>query len=269
MIRQAVVAGQFYPGSASALEKEVRGYLSRAPVVRSEPTILAMAPHAGYIYSGEVAGITLGQANLADTILLLGPNHTGMGVPLSVWNRGQWLTPMGAMEIDEGLADALIAADSRLTADRAAHVQEHSLEVMLPFLCAIKDSFTGVPLAVAEHKLSELSGVAKNISKVLKSWSSPVSMVVSSDMSHYVSHDRAKELDSMALSPVLELDPVGLYSTVRERGISMCGVLPMTLGLLVALEMGAKKAELAAYATSGDASGDYSKVVGYAGVLVS
>ncbi|MBI4806180.1 MAG: AmmeMemoRadiSam system protein B [Desulfovibrio sp.] len=270
MIRQAVVAGQFYPSSASALEKEVRRCLSRAPAVRTEPTILAMAPHAGYVYSGEVAGITLGQANLTDTILLLGPNHTGMGTPLSVWNRGQWLTPMGAMDIDEALADALIAADSRLTADRAAHVQEHSLEVMLPFLCAIKGGgFKGVPVAVAEHKLSELSGVAKNISKVLASWPGPVSMVVSSDMSHYVSHERAKELDSMALSPVLELDPVGLYSTVREAGISMCGVLPMTLGLLIALEMGAKKAELAAYATSGDASGDYSKVVGYAGVLVS
>jgi len=269
MIRQAVVAGQFYPGSASALEKEVRHYLAQAPAVRPERTILAMAPHAGYVYSGKVAGITLGQANLADTILLLGPNHTGMGAPLSVWNRGQWITPMCAMDIDENLAEALIAADSRLTADTAAHVQEHSLEVLLPFLCAIKGSFTGVPLAVAEHKLSELSGVARNVSKIVKSWPSPVSIVVSSDMSHYVSHDRAKELDSLALGPVLELDPVGLYSTVREKGISMCGVLPMTLGLLIALELGAKKAELAAYATSGDVSGDFSKVVGYAGVLVS
>lgn len=269
MIRQPVVAGQFYPGSAAALERDVRKYLAAAPAQRTEATILAMVPHAGYVYSGGVAGVTLGQANLADTILLLGPNHTGMGAPLAVWSSGQWLTPMGAMDIDEELAQALLAADRRLAADELAHVQEHSLEVLLPFLYAIKGPFKGVPVSVSEHRLSELSGLARNVAKVLKSWPRPVSMVVSSDMSHFVTHDRAKELDSQALGAALEIDPAGLYSVVREMGISMCGVLPMTLGLMIALEMGAGKAELAAYATSGDVSGDYGRVVGYAGVLIS
>ena len=269
MVRQPVVAGQFYPGTASVLKSEVISYLAKAPVRKTDPTILAMAPHAGYVYSGEVAGITLGQANLADTILLLGPNHTGMGAALSVWNRGQWLTPLCSMNIDENLADALTGAEPRLIPDEMAHIQEHSLEVMVPFLCAMKGSFKGVPVAVSEHRLSELSGAARAMATVLKTWPEPVSIVVSSDMSHYVSHEKAKELDSLALSAVLKLDPVGLYSVVRDTGISMCGVLPMTLGLMIALELGAKHAELAAYATSGDVSGDFARVVGYAGVLIS
>ncbi len=269
MIRQPVVAGQFYPGSAQDLQKEVGTYLSGAPASRQERTLLAMAPHAGYVYSGEVAGMTLGQANLAGSLLLLGPNHTGMGRPLSVWTRGQWLTPLGPADIDENLADALTAADHRLEPDHAAHLQEHSLEVMLPFLQVKNPGFKFVPVAVSEPRLSELSGVARSLAAVLKDWPEPVSMVVSSDMSHYVPHEKAKELDSLALGAALRLDPVGLYSTVRELGISMCGVLPMTLALMTALELGATNAELAAYSTSGDVSGDYARVVGYAGVLVS
>jgi len=269
MIRQPVVAGQFYPGSAAALDGEVRAYLAKAPEKGPDPTILAMVPHAGYVYSGEVTGVTLGQANLADTLLLLGPNHTGMGAALAVWDRGQWLTPLCPLAIDENLADALTAADPRLTPDQLAHVQEHSLEVLVPFLCAVKGVVKGVPMAVSEHRLSELAGVARSVAKVIKAWPAPVSLVVSSDMSHYVSSEKAKELDFLALGAALKLDPVGMYTIVRERGISMCGVLPMTLGLMIALELGARKAELAAYATSGDASGDYARVVGYAGVLVS
>lgn len=269
MIRQPVVSGQFYPGSSAALDREVKAMLGKAAPRDAQPTILAMVPHAGYVYSGEVAGRTLGRANLADDFLLLGPNHTGLGAPLAVWNRGQWLTPLCSLEIDEALADALIGSDARLSADQAAHAQEHSLEVVVPFLCALKPRVRGVPMAVAAHRLSELAGVARNMASVIKAWPEPLSIVVSSDMSHYISADRAKELDSLALSAILQMDPVGLYSTVREMGISMCGVLPMTLGLMIALELGASKAEVAAYANSGDASGDFDRVVGYAGVLVS
>lgn len=269
MIRKPVVAGQFYPDSAATLDREVRAMLAKAAPRSEQPTILAMVPHAGYVYSGEVAGRTLGQANLADNLLLLGPNHTGMGAPLSVWNRGQWLTPLCNLEIDEALADALLGADERLAADQAAHLQEHSLEVVLPFLCALKPRLRGVPLAVSAQRLPDLAGVARAMASVLKTWPEPVSMVVSSDMSHYVPADRARDLDSMALAAIREMDPVGLYSTVREMGISMCGVLPMTLGLMIALELGATTAEVPAYANSGDVSGDFDRVVGYAGVLVS
>jgi len=267
MNRNPVVAGQFYPGSRESLEREVAQYLAAATAKSPQPTILAMVPHAGYVYSGPVAGRTLGKANLADTILLLGPNHTGRGDPFSVWPSGQWLTPLCALSVDEPLAQALLAAGGGLTANLAAHDQEHSLEVQIPFLCAVKPGCAIVPVAVSEPRLSALTAAAKAMAAVLKAWPARVSILVSSDMSHYVSQSQAKRLDAMAIEAMLQLDPVGLYSTVREAGISMCGVLPMTLGLMIALELGATKAELAAYATSGDASGDYERVVGYAGVL--
>ena len=269
MTRNPIVAGRFYPGSRSALEREVRAYLTAGAPAVAEHTILAMAPHAGYVYSGGVAGFTLGRANLAETIVLLGPNHTGLGQPLAVWAEGAWLCPLGAMQVDSGLAEALLAAEPRLKADEEAHVQEHSLEVMVPFLCALNPGLTVVPMAVSEPSFSELSAAAKAMAEVLKAWPRPVSILVSSDMNHYLPQDQTKERDSLALEAVTRLDPEGLYQVVRQKGISMCGVLPMTMGLILAKELGATKAQVAAYATSGDVSGDYSQVVGYAGVLVS
>lgn len=226
MNRNPIVAGQFYPGAKAALEREVTQYLAAAPARALKPTILAMAPHAGYVYSGPVAGLTLGKANLADTILLLGPNHTGRGDPLSVWPSGQWLTPLCAMEVDEPLARALLASGAGLTANHAAHDQEHSLEVQVPFLCALKEQFTAVPVAVSDPRPSALATAAGAMAAVLKSWPVPVSILVSSDMSHYVSQEQAKRLDSMAIEAMLRLDPAALYDTVRKERISMCGVLP-------------------------------------------
>lgn len=269
MDRQPVVAGQFYTGSARALDSEVRGYLAAAqPPEADRPTLLAMVPHAGYMYSGEVAGLTLGQANLAKSILLLGPNHTGQGRSLAVWSEGRWLTPLGAAEVDAGLAASFLAADRHLVSDRAAHLQEHSLEVVVPFLQAKVPGFSMVPVAVSERNPETLLSVARALAGAIQAANRPVSVVVSSDMSHYVTHEQAKERDAMAVQAMLDLNPSGLYEVVRRHGISMCGVLPMTLGLALAKELGATRARLAAYATSGQASGDYRRVVGYAGILV-
>jgi len=270
MDRQPVVAGQFYPGSTRALDAEVRRFLSAAPAAPdAAPTLLAMVPHAGYVYSGGVAGQTLGQARLADTLLLLGPNHTGQGRALAVWPAGRWLTPLGALAVDEVLASRLLAGEPRLAADFAAHLQEHSLEVVLPFVQARNPRATFVPVAVSERSLPALEAVARGMAAAIREEGRPVSIVVSSDMSHYVTHEQAKERDGLALGPMLDLEPGRLYEVVRRYGISMCGVLPMTLGLFLARELGASAARLAAYATSGEASGDYRRVVGYAGVLVN
>jgi len=172
------------------------------------------------------------------------------------------------MAVDEPLAQALLKAHERLAHDESAHLREHSLEVLLPLLEAVQPGFRGVPVCVSEPSLNILGQVARGVAGVLREWPDRVSLVVSSDMSHFEEAGRAKELDSLALGAVLGLDPVGLYSVVRETGISMCGVLPMTLGLLIARELGAGRAELIAYANSGEVTGDFRKVVGYAGVLV-
>ena len=270
MDRRPVVAGQFYPGSARALDAEVRRYLDAAPAQPdAAPTLLAMVPHAGYVFSGGVAGLTLGQARLADTLLLLGPNHTGQGRALAVWPDGSWTTPLGPVPVDGELAAAFLAGESRLAADPAAHLQEHSLEVVLPFLQVLNPRVSIVPVAVAEHSLPALEAVARSLAAAILAAGRPVGVVVSSDMSHYVTHEQAKERDGLALQAMLDLEPARLYEVVRRHGISMCGVLPMTLGLALARALGATTARLAAYATSGQVSGDFRRVVGYAGVLVN
>jgi len=268
MDRPAIVAGQFYTAEPRALAAQVRAFLDQAGPANSEPTLLAMAPHAGYVYSGGVAGVALGRANLPATLLLLGPNHTGRGAALALWPDGAWRTPLGDVPVAEDLARALLLAEPRLAADYTAHVGEHSLEVMLPFLQVKNPGVRIVPVAVAEPGVETLLAVARGMAGVLAAWAEPVGIVVSSDMSHYISHQRAKERDALALERIAALDPAGLHATVRRHGISMCGVLPMTLGLAIAKELGATRAEVAAYATSGEVSGDYARVVGYAGALV-
>jgi MEMO1 family protein len=269
MDRQPVVAGQFYRADPGALMAEVRQYLALAPAKNGKPTILAMVPHAGYVYSGKVAGLTLGQADLSRSLLLLGPNHTGLGKPLAVWDQGAWLTPAGRLGVDPVLANDLLRADPRLEADPEAHRMEHSLEVLAPFLLALHSDAGVVPMSVSEPRFEVLEAVAGNLAAMLRNRPEPVSLVVSSDMSHYLPQRETKERDSLAIRAMLDLDPEGLLQVVRTQRISMCGVLPMTLGMLIARELGAREATLAAYATSGDASGDFSRVVGYAGILIS
>ncbi len=269
MNRTPVVAGQFYPGTTADLHHVVDQCLGLATTSEAKPTILAMVPHAGYVFSGPVCGKTLGEAKLHSTIVLLGPNHTGLGASLSLWGQGAWELPGTSVPVDTTLAGTLLAEIPELTADQDAHLQEHSLEVVLPFLHRQDSNVTVVPISVSEPNPSVLQAVGAAMGRALSAYERPVSIVVSSDMSHYVSHDEARELDSMALEQILALNPAGLNSVVRDKRITMCGVRPMTLGLSAALEMGAVKARLAGYATSGEASGDFEQVVGYAGVLVS
>ncbi len=266
MIRQPVVAGRFYDAQPDTLGQMVQGFLDKGTKPQ-QPTRLVMAPHAGYVYSGAVAGKTIGSAALADTMLLLGPNHSGRGAALSMWHDGAWVYPGGQAPIDEALANALLTAEPRLTPDRDAHVGEHSLEVLVPFVMASNPHCRIVPIAVAERSLPTLMDVAKHMAAVLREWEQPVSIVVSSDMSHYISHDEASTLDHKAIAQIEAMDPEGLYTTVRNNKISMCGVLPMTLGLSIAKELGIQAPALVEYATSGQVSGDYNQVVGYAGMV--
>jgi len=268
MLRQPVAAGRFYAREPEILRRDVAAFLAGAVPLGHEPTRLAMAPHAGYIYSGAVAGSTFGAANLAGSMVLLGPNHTGRGRPLAVWDAGGWNMPGGIVPVDAALAAALLTAETRLAADVVAHLGEHALEVQLPFLQARNPGCRIVPVVVSEPDPYVLQEVAESMAGVIRAWEKPVSIIVSSDMSHYVSQETARRLDALALARILALDPEGLYRVVHEMEISMCGVLPMVLGLFLARALGAHDAVLTAYATSGEVSGDYEHVVGYAGVLV-
>lgn len=266
MDRKPVVAGRFYPGTKQAWEAEVRSYIPLAPSPRK--ALLAMLPHAGYAYSGGVAGKTLSAVIPTETVLLLGPNHTGVGRPLALWPDGRWLLPGAHLEVDEKLAKSIFEAAPAIQTDHLAHLQEHSLEVLLPFLWAVRPQTRIVPLAVAEPRLDVLLDTARKLAGMLQKRTAPVLILVSSDMSHFVSAKQARELDGLALQAALERDPEKLYATVRDQRISMCGMLPMVLGLAAANVLGATQARLIAYATSGDVTGEYSQVVGYAGVVV-
>jgi AmmeMemoRadiSam system protein B len=246
----------------------VDGFLGRAEAGQEDQTLLAMVPHAGYVFSGGVCGKTLGAANLAPTVLLLGPNHTGRGERFALWPDGAWHIPGGSLPVNTGLAEALLDADPAVKADVSAHTGEHSIEVVLPFLHRLTPETTIVPVCISAPTLETLERVGKAMGRALRDFGAPVSIVVSSDMSHYVTANRAKAQDAKALERIEQLDPMGLYRTVREHNISMCGVMPMTLGLAAALEFGATRARVEAYATSGDVSRDFDRVVGYAGVIV-
>ena len=268
MDRHPIVAGRFYDEQSERLRDVVDGYLGQAEGRQEDRTLLAMVPHAGYVFSGAVCGKTLGAANLAPTVLLLGPNHTGRGERFALWADGAWNIPGGALPVDAGLAEALLDADPAIKADTSAHMNEHSIEVVLPFLHRLNPETTIVPVCISAPTLESLERVGKAMGRTLKDFGAPVSIVVSSDMSHYVTSEEARKMDGMALEPIMTLDPAALYDTVRSRHISMCGVLPMTTGLYAAMTLGATHAELVAYATSGEVSGDFEQVVGYAGVVV-
>ena len=266
MKRQPAVAGQFYHGSASKLRTEVERYVLRD--TKKEKVIGIISPHAGLMYSGHVAGAVYSSIEFPDTFMLIGPNHTGLGSSVSVMSSGTWDIPMRSFLIDDNLGKKLLAKVPLIKDDPIAHRFEHSLEVQLPFLAYFSDTVKILPISVMKASFKECEELGKGIAAVVKDSLTDVVIAASTDMSHYVSDEIARKLDGLAINKVLNLDPEGLYNIVRKESISMCGFVPATIMLYAAKELGAKEAKLIKYATSGEISGDYERVVGYAGVIV-
>lgn len=273
--RRPVTAGTFFPGT----DKELRAVLEHfyTQSVKADEKIhddatLIMVPHAGYVYSGATAAKTLRQTRLPRRIVLLGPCHQHRGAGLSLWPGDVWLTPLGETPVDMDFYRRLVDSGAGFAFAAAAHKQEHSLEVILPFLQARRADIAISPVAVSLSSPDGLRRAGEALAKAIHACAEadgerPL-MVVSSDMNHYLSQENTEKQDNMALAALSPRDPLALYKTVAENDITMCGVLPMTLGLFAARELGATEARLLAYATSGAVSGDFSRVVGYAGVLV-
>lgn len=264
-IRNPAVAGSFYPGSARELDRVVRS------VTRDEPDKVAamgiVVPHAGYVYSGGVAGEVFSRVKIPSRHLLFCPNHTGMGAEAAVMGKGAWRMPWGDVPIDEDLASRLTAASSLLREDSSAHRGEHSLEVQLPFLRRFRPDFRFVPIALGHLSLEDCTSLGEAAAGVLREEADPVLLIASSDMSHYLPDAAARLKDRKAIDAMLALDPEALYRIVRAERISMCGVIPATVVLFAARSLGAESARLVRYATSGDVSGNRDQVVGYAGLL--
>jgi hypothetical protein len=233
-----------------------------------EFTRAMVCPHAGLVYSGPVAGAVYSRVQLPDTLLLVGPNHTGLGPPLSVYAEGSWSMPNGAVSIDQRLATDLLERCPQALADTEAHRFEHCLEVQLPFLQYFRPEAAIVPVIMMSTELAVCRALGEAMAAVVLETARPVSIVASTDMSHYEPDAVARRKDRWAIDEILALDPVGLHRVVREKRISMCGFAPTVAVLFAALRLGAKQAKLVKYMTSGETTGDYHQVVGYAGVLI-
>jgi AmmeMemoRadiSam system protein B/AmmeMemoRadiSam system protein A len=266
MIRQPAVAGQFYPGSAGQLKEMIGGMVDSE--ADKEEVVGLVSPHAGYIYSGPIAGATISRIKFKETFIIIGPNHTGMGKPFSIMSRGSWQTPLGDVAIDSELAGYLLSKSSHFEEDVTAHQFEHSVEVQLPFLQYFKKDIKLVPIVLAHTSGTAYKEIGRDIAQVIKESGKEVIIIASSDMTHYESQDSAQRKDSKAIEAILDLDEDRLLSRIGELNISMCGYAPVVALISAARGLGASKAELIKYQTSGDVTGDFSSVVGYVGIII-
>jgi MEMO1 family protein len=271
MIRTAAVAGRFYPSEPGELTRQVDGFMHGAETTGAAKAraLGCVVPHAGYVYSGHVAGAVYGALAIPARCILLGPRHYPQGQPLAILSSGSFETPLGRAQIDGPLAGALAQACPLLREDAVAHAREHSLEVQIPFLQRMAGAdFRFVPLVLATDRYGVMEDLGQAVADVVRAESEPVLVIASSDMNHYESDEVTRVKDQLAIAQILAIDPRALYDTVRNEGITMCGYAA-TVAMLVAMrELGAKSANLIRYATSGDVSGDRDQVVGYAGIAV-
>ena len=238
---------------------------------RAEPPEAArvvVAPHAGWVYSGAIAGEVYARVRVPKRVVVMCPNHTGMGVRRSIWVSGRWQLPGGDVIVDRELAEH-VRDHAELEEDHLAHLREHAVEVQLPFLRALNPDVLVVPVVLSQLSLRDCHQVGRGLARAIREVGlDDVLVVASTDMSHYISAEQARRRDTLALERLLALDPDGLFEVVRREDISMCGYIPTTVALVAALELGASHAELVRYGNSGDVSGDYEAVVGYAGAVV-
>lgn len=266
-LRHPAVAGRFYPRDPDDLRAEIGGYTSLAPNQALVQAFGCIVPHAGYVYSGHVAGAVFARLEIPEHCIVLCPNHTGMGRAFAVMSEGEWETPLGRIAIEGDIAEALKRACPLLQEDSAAHRAEHAIEVELPFLQLRQPKLQFVPIALGTQVFEPLEQLGLALAEVIAAQGRPVLIIASSDMNHYESDAITRVKDAKALERVLSLDARGLHEVVTQQDVSMCGFGPAIATITAANRMGAKSAELVKYATSGDVSGDRQLVVGYAGVF--
>ncbi|HEV2348781.1 MAG TPA: AmmeMemoRadiSam system protein B [Terriglobia bacterium] len=272
LVRPAVVAGRFYPAKPEVLKRDLENYLGREAAAQEpkiEGALGCVVPHAGYVYSGKVAGAVYQKLPARSSYIILCPNHTGRGAPLAMMSGGSWQTPLGEVPVDHALATVLGNSCHLLTEDSEAHSQEHSLEVQLPFLQRQVKDFRFVPVAVGVGNYAALEFLGHCVAHAVEIAAKPVMVIASSDMNHYEPDGVTRIKDQRAIEKILALDPHGLHEVVRKENISMCGYGPTIAMLAAVVELGAKQAHLVKYATSADAGGDRDAVVGYAGIIIS
>jgi len=267
MLRLPAVAGQFYPADPRELTRLIRKFSADNPATRKTRVRACLVPHAGYIYSGSVAGAVFARVILPKQVVVLGVRHSPMGEDLAILSEGAWRTPLGDAPVDESLAQKVKAACPSLREDGVAHSREHSLEVEIPFLQILDPNFSFVPVAVGTLRFEELQDLGNGLARVLKESQEDILIVTSSDMNHYEPDDVTRIKDAKAIDYMQAVDAKGLFEVCRKEKISMCGLGPAVAMLTAMKELGVQCGEVVRYATSGDVNGDRDAVVGYAGMI--
>ncbi len=265
--REAVVAGQFYPSDPDDLRRVIASFCQKPETVQE--AVAVIVPHAGYVYSGPVAGEVFSSIRLPKRIILLGPNHTGRGAGLALAPPGSWRTPLGSVSVDAEMNRELLAECTGLQEDSSAHTREHSLEVQIPFIRALQPDFRFSAICVGTDDYAALEALGHGMARAIKSLKESALLVASSDMTHYETAEHAARQDRFAIDHILKLDPQGLYQTVMDRDITMCGFAATVAVIVACLDLGASQGRLIRYTNSGEAGGDYRSVVGYAGLAIA
>lgn len=269
MLRLPAVSGRFYPSDPTELTALIREYTKADETSMPVRAKACLVPHAGYVYSGHVAGAVYSRIAIPKKIVILGVRHYPRGESAAILSSGAWRTPLGDAAIDESLAEALRAACPLLRVDSVAHSSEHSLEVQIPFLQVLKPGFTFVPVALGTVRFEDLLAIGEALGHVLAASTEQILLLTTSDLNHYENDAATRVKDRKAIERILTLDARGLYDTCRNEAISMCGLGPTVVMLTALQSLGSTHAELVRYATSGDVSGDFGGVVGYAGMFFS
>jgi MEMO1 family protein len=271
MIRLPAVAGQFYPGNAVQVVAQLDQLIH--PSSAPQDAIAIVVPHAGWMYSGPTAGFAYSNVRIPDRVIMVGPNHHGVGSPYALYSAGAWRTPVGDVSIDEDLAAKLRGHCHFLAEDAHAHDHEHSLEVQVPMLLRLNPIVHIVPVLIGggwpeSGGRANLRDIGHAIAATVKEHGLPVLLLASTDLNHYEDQDTSNRKDKLALDAILQLDEDTLMNRVRDHEISMCGVAAAYIVLVAAKQLGATQARLLDYRTSGDVTGDYSAVVGYGAVVI-
>lgn len=277
MLRKPAVAGMFYPDDSEELVKTIEDCFlhsfgpGKIPDIESfegnDYPVNVMVPHAGFQYSGTIAAHSyceLAKNGFPEVFIIIGPNHTGLGSEVSVFNKGEWITPLGNIQVDEEFADTLISFSDFASADFAANMREHSIEVQLPFLQYFSNDFKIVPVVLGSQTISAANDLAAAILKAGEKLDKSYCVIASSDLSHFNTQERANKVDGFVLEDIENMDEFKLLEEIIQYNITMCGYGPVMTTMILSKMCGKNTSEILAYKTSGDISGDLSSVVGYA-----
>ena len=277
MLRQPAVAGSFYPENPENLKKLIEscflddsgvGYIPELNSFNgSEYPINVMVPHAGYQYSGAIASkgyCEIVKNGFPEVFIILSPNHTGLGSEISIFNEGEWITPLGNVEVDGEFADSIIEFSDIASADFTAHIREHSIEVQLPFLQYFSTDFKIVPITIGNQNFVTSNDLANAIFDAGNKLNKSYCVIASTDLSHFNNQERANKVDGFVLEDIGEMNEFKLFEEVVQYNITMCGYGSVMTTISLSKRSGKTNAEILAYGTSGDVTGDFTSVVGYA-----